>query len=176
MKIACWIVVLVMALGLTSVARAEEATGPEAFYGRYQGTGMARDPNVMAFGFDKRDFDMEIGAAQGGFFVAWTTVMQSVTGKEIKRKSTRVTFEPSGRPGIYIERAAAAGIANGFSWASISGRALTVRLLTILDDGTYEMQSYQRFLNKEGLYVVFRSDRDGALIKIVTAYLQKQAQ
>jgi hypothetical protein len=31
----------------------------------------------MAFGFDKRDFDVEIGAAEGGFFVAWTTVMQT---------------------------------------------------------------------------------------------------
>jgi len=175
MKAACWIVVLVTALGLTSVAPADEPKGPEAFYGRYQGTGIARDPTAMAFGFERRDFDAEIGAAEGGFFVAWTTVMQSLTGKKAKRKSTRMLFEPSGRPGIYLERDAAAGIANGYGWASISGETLTVWELAILDDGTYEVQSYQRSLEKDGLDLVFKSDRGGTLIKIVTAYLRKQA-
>jgi hypothetical protein len=177
MKIVRCIVVLVTALGLASIARAEDQkAAPEAFYGRYQGTGMARDPSVMAFGFDKRDFDVEIGAATGGFFVAWTTVMESPTGKVIKRKSSRIVFEPSGRPGIYLDQAAAGGIANGLGWASISGPELTVRLLTILDDGTYQVQSYQRSLNKDGLYLVFRNDSNGALNRMVTAYLRKQAQ
>jgi hypothetical protein len=177
MKIAGWIVALVVALGLGGIARAADQTpGPEAFYGRYQGTGLAQDPSVMAFGFDKRDFDVEIGAATGGFFVAWTTVMQSPAGKAIKRKTSRIVFKPSGRPGLYIDVAAAAGIEDGVSWAAISGRALTVRVLTILDDGTYQVQTYQRSLNKDGLYLVFRSDSDGALIRIVNAYLQRQRQ
>ena len=175
MKFACWVIVLALALGPTTAARADEATSPEAFYGRYQGTGMARDPSAIEFGFNKRDFDVEIGAAEGGFFVAWTTVSQSPTGKATKRQSTRIVFEPSARRGIYIEHAAAAAVPDGISWASISGQALTVRVLTILDDGTYELQSYQRSLTKDGLYLVFKSDRDGGLIRIVTAYLQKQA-
>jgi len=172
-----WMIALVAALGLAGIARAaDQAPGPEVFYGRYQGTGLAHDPNTMAFGFDKRDFDVEIGAAEGGFFVAWTTVMQSPASRETKRKTARIVFKPSGRPGIYIDAAAPAQIADGLSWASISGRALTVRLLTILDDGTYQVQTYQRSLNKDGLYLVFRSDGDGALIRIVNAYLQKQKQ
>ena len=176
-KFLGWIAVLVTAIGFADHAQAaDQPSGPEAFYGRYHGTGLARDPNIMAFGFDKRDFDVEIGAAEGGFFVAWTTVMQTPTGKETKRKSTRIDFVPSGRPGIYIDHAAATGIADGLSWASISGRALTVRVLTILEDGAYQVQSYQRTLSKDGLYLVFRSDGDGAIIRIVTADLQKQAK
>lgn len=170
------LVALVAALGLASVARAGEATGPEAFYGRYQGTGITQDPNAMAFGFDNRDLDVEIGPAEGGFFVAWTTVMRSLGDKEIKRSSARIDFEPSGRPGIYIEHAPATRNAEGFSWASISGGALTVRRLAILEDGSYEVQSYERSLTKDGLFLFFRSDRDGAVIKIVTARLQKQTQ
>jgi hypothetical protein len=56
MKMAGWIVALVVALGLGGITQAADQTpGPEAFYGRYQGTGLA---NVMAFGFDQRDFDV----------------------------------------------------------------------------------------------------------------------
>jgi hypothetical protein len=102
--------------------------------------------------------------------------MQSPASKAIKGKISRIVFKPSGRPGLYIDVAAAAGIEDGVSWAAISGRALTVRVLTILDDGTYQVQTYQRSLNKDGLYLVFRSDSDGSLIRIVNAYLQKQKQ
>jgi hypothetical protein len=169
MKLVCWTVMLVTALGLTSIARAADAIGPEAFYGRYQGTAIAHDPRAMAFGFDQRDFDVEIGAANGGFFVAWTTVMHATRGKEIKRNSARIVFEPSGRPGIYIHQASVSGL----SWASISGRALTVRVVAILDDGTYEVQTYERTLAKDGLQLLFRSDRNGTVIKLASAFSQK---
>jgi hypothetical protein len=174
MKLACWTVMLVTALGLTSIARAADAIGPDAFYGRYQGTAIAHDPRAMAFGFDQRDFDVEIGAVgNGGFFVAWTTVMHATTGKEIKRNSARIVFEPSGRPGIYIQQASAAERFSGLRWASISGRALTVRVLAILDDGTYEVQTYERTLAKDGLQLLFRSDRNGTIIKLASAFSQK---
>ena len=173
MKLACWTVMLVTALGLTSIARAADAIGPEAFYGRYQGTAIAHDPRAMAFGFDQRDFDVEIGAANGGFLVAWTTVMHATRGKEIKRNDARIVFEPSGRPGIYIQQASPSARSRGLSWASISGRALTVRVVAILDDGTYEVQTYERTLAKDGLQLLFRSDRNGTIIKLASAFSQK---
>ena len=107
MKISACIVALVLALGLTGTAQAaEQPPGPEAFYGRYQGTGLAQDPSAMAFGFDKRDFDVEIGASSGGFFVAWTTVMQSPAGKAIKGKTSRISStNPNG--GLTTSRPAA---------------------------------------------------------------------
>jgi hypothetical protein len=178
MKKVFWIAMLITALALTSIARAAETVGPEAFYGRYHGTGIAQDAHALTLGFDQRDFDVEIGPANGGFFVAWTTVIvtQSMRGKNVRRTSTRIVFEPSGRPGIYVQQAAATEIANGLSWASISGRALTVRVVAILDDGKYEIQTYERTLTKDGVRLLFRSDRNGSASKIVTAYSKKQAQ
>jgi len=173
MKLVCWTVMLVAALGLTGIARAADAIGPETFYGRYQGTAIAHDPRTMAFGFNQRDFDVEIGAANGGFFVGWTTVMHATTGKEIKRTNARIVFEPSGRPGIYIQQAHLAEPATGLSWATISDRALTVRVLAILDDGTYEVQTYERSLAKDGLQLLFRSDRNGTVIRLASAFSQK---
>ena len=175
MKIACWMIVLVAALGLGSVAKADQASTPDAFYGRYQGSGFTHDPNAALFGLGARDLDVEIGPAEGGgFFVSWTTVMQSPSDKGSKTKSSKVVFVPSGRPGIYTGRAeGTTATTDGMSWASIGDRAMTVRLLHILDDGTYEVQTYQRSLTDDGMFVFFRSDLDGATMKVVTAQLRK---
>jgi len=174
MKIACWMIVLVAALGLGSAAKADQASTPDAFYGRFQGTGFTHDPNAALFGLGARDLDVEIGPADGGgFFVSWTTVMQTASDKGSKTKSSKVVFVPSGRPGIYTGRAEGTAANDGMSWASIGDRALTVRLLRILDDGTYEVQTYQRSLTDDGMFVFFRSDLDGAVMKVVTAQLRK---
>jgi hypothetical protein len=176
MRTACWMIVLVVALGLASVAQADQASTPDAFYGRYQGSGYTHDPNAALFGLGSRDLDVEIGPAEGGFFVAWTTVMQSPGDKGSKSKSSRVVFTPSGRPGLYLGQSEGTKTAEGISWASIGDRALTVRLLRILDDGSYEVQTYQRSLTDDGMFVFFRSDLDGAVMKVVTAQLRKQAK
>jgi hypothetical protein len=174
MRIASLIVVLVAMLGLTSIATADSAVGPEAFYGRYQGTGITQDPNALLYGFEDRDLDVEIGPADHGFFVSWTTVVHPLTAKQATRNGTRVTFQPSGRPGIYVGHWAP-DTAKGIAWASIVGKVLKIRLLTILDDGGYEVQSYDRTLNQRGLSLLFRSDRDGAAIRIVSAMLEKKS-
>jgi hypothetical protein len=175
-KTVLCLVVFVAAIGCGTLARADDA-GPEAFYGRYKGTGFTQTPSVAYFGFDERDLDVQIGPEQqGGFFVDWTTVVRSLGEKEVKRNSARVVFEPSGRPGLYVERGAAARVTDGMSWASIFRTTLTVRLLTILDDGSYELQTYERSLKKDGMFLFFKSDRDGAVIRVVTASLEKQAE
>jgi len=174
MKIACWMIVLVAALGLSSVAKADQASTPDAFYGRFQGTGFTHDPNAALFGLGARDLDVEIGPADGGgFFVSWTTVMQTASDKGSKTKSSKVVFVPSGRPGIYTGRSEGTAANEGMSWASIGDRAMTVRLLHILDDGSYEVQTYQRSLTDDGMFVFFRSDLDGAVMKVATAQLNK---
>ena len=66
-------------------------------------------------------------------------------------------------------------MAKGIAWAAIAGKVLRIRLLTILDDGTYEIQSYDRALDAHGLTLLFRSDRDGTTVKMVSALLGKQA-
>ena len=176
MRIAWRMIALVTVLGFATVAQADEPTTPEPLFGRYQGIGITQDPRATFYGFEDRDLDVEIGPEYGGFFVSWTTVLRPFGNKEVERKSTRISFEPSARMGIYTERAGAMRSEDGLSWATISGGILTVRLLRILDDGSYEVQSYERSLTKDGLFLFFRSDRDGAVIRIVTSSLHKQTQ
>jgi hypothetical protein len=169
------LMIVALGLALAHVASAAD-TGPEAFYGRYQGRGIMQSPNSMYFGFTNRDLDVEIGAAEKGFFVEWTTVFRDVGEKHARRKMSRISFEPSGRSGIYIARNAAVDLSFGMSWATVIDGTLTVQVLTILDRGNYEMQTFERTLSKEGMFLYFRSDHDGQIIRIVTARLAKQTK
>lgn len=168
--------ILLVAVGIASsayIARAEDAT-PEAFFGKYQGSGITRDPNAMSLGLMDRDMDVEIGPEGAGFFVAWTTVFRDIfSDDEPRRNSARVAFVPSGRPGLYLAKDAGQRIAEGLSWASITGNRLSVRLLAIQDDGSYVVQTYHRSLSDVGLFLFFVSDVDGQTIRMVNAHLKK---
>ena len=116
----------------------------------------------------------EIGPEGEGFFVAWTTVFRDIfSDDEPRRNSARVAFVPSGRPGLYLATDAAQGLADGLSWASITGNRLSVRLLAIEDDGSYVVQTYHRSLSDAGLFLFFVSDVDGQTIRMVNAHLKK---
>jgi hypothetical protein len=163
-------VVLTLGVGL---AQAEDLS-PEAFYGHYKGSGSSRDPNISYYELTLRDLDVQIGPEENGFFVAWTTVIRDYWEKESRRRSDRVSFVPSGRDGIYMERSAADRVTEGLTWAAIKGDTLTIRVVAIMDDGSYAVQTYHRMLTKEGMLLHFLSDRDGQTIRMVTARLTKE--
>lgn len=174
-RIFVCLAVLVAFQGATALVNAGD-TDPKAFYGRFKGIGFTQNPSLSYFDFDQRDLDVQIGAVQGGFFVEWTTVIRTLDNAVSKRKTARVVFEPSNRPNLFVERGVSPHLSDGMSWASIAGSTLTVRLLTILEDGSYEIQSYDRTLTKTGLLLFFKSDRDGAVTRVVTATLEKQPE
>ena len=169
--LACLLLLVVIGLG---TAAHSVAAGPEPFYGRYKGTGFTQNPSLAYLDFDQRDLDVQIGPVQGGFFVEWTTVVRALDNTVSKRSTARIVFEPAGRPGLYVERGVAAHLADGMSWASIAGTTMTVRRLTIQADGSYELQTYDRTLTKDGLSLFFKSDHDGLVTRVVTATLEKQ--
>lgn len=166
-------VVVVGAFLASGGAQAEDAS-LEVFFGRFEGSGMTRNPNVAHWGFMDRDMDVEIGPEDDGFYVAWTTVFRKTFSDEkTHRNSTRVTFAPSGRPGIFLAKGASEQVAEGLSWASISRNVLSVRILAVQDDGSYVVQTYHRSLTDDGLALFFLSDEDGQTIRMVNARLNK---
>ena len=167
------LVVVVGAFLATDGAQAEDAP-LEAFFGRFEGSGMTRNPNVIHWGFMDRDMDVEIGPEDDGFYVAWTTVFrEAFGGGEARRNSARMAFMPTTRPGIFLAKGAAEGITKGLSWASIWRNVLSVRILAIQEDGSYVVQTYHRTLTDDGLNLLFLSDEDGQTIRMVNARLNK---
>ena len=127
-----------------------------------------------------RDLSVSIRPAkqEGRFFVKWTTVIHKANGK-MKRKVYNIKFARTQRPNIYSSAmkknvfggAVALDPLKGdpFVWARIKGDTLTVHALIISDDGGYEMQIYDRTINKAGLMLNYlRKDRGEVVRKIST--------
>ena len=105
-----------------------------------------------------------------GFIVDWSTVMNKIDGRLKKRTST-IAFRPTQRLGIYASAMKRDVFGNEvplnpvqgdpFVWATLIDNTLHIHRLYITDSGGYELQSYQRSLNSEGMTIQFSRYRDG---------------
>lgn len=174
LRVFSFLCVVTLALGATvSTAWAEDKNLPiEAFYGRYSGAGFTFG-DTGYYELQNRDLDVEIGPEGDGFFVAWTTVLRRPSDEKATRKSVRMTFTPSARKGIYLQRSAEKSIGEGLVWAAITGPMLTVRALTIEPDGSYVVQIYHRIIYENGMMLQYRSDRDSETIRLISGRLTK---
>ena len=168
------------ALSLAAPAQAQDAT-PKAFHGVYSGTGIARSKDSFYFGITMRDLDVEIRPADGGgFSVKWTTVLRqggTPENPDVRKKGTTLTFSPAeggklykgvGRTNAYSEE--------GLAWARINKRTLTIYIMTISENGKYNLQSYARTISGRGMDLEFTRIKDGETTRSVKAKLVKQAE
>lgn len=152
----------------------------KAFFGKFQGGGVAENDDSLYFGVTARDFDVAIQPADTGFSVTWTSVIRGggTPGKpETRRKTSVRTFKPSGRPGIWEAVDSKDPLDGGeLSWARIKDNTLTVYLMVIRDDGAYELQQYARTILPSGMEMVFTRQRDGDKVRSVKGRLVKIAR
>lgn len=162
--------------------RAPARTAPPlklaAFFGSFAGNGLADGDDNAYFGVTQRDLDVKISpAGDGGFTVAWTTVLREggdPKAPNIRRRATSMDFAPGPRPGLF--RAADNGdpLAGGMiSWARISGDTLTIHQFTVLADGRHEIQTYARTLSGSGMSLLYTRVVDGERTRRVRGKLVK---
>ena len=150
----------------------------EAFYGRFQGSGVAENQDSLYFGVTVRDLDVAIGPADGGFFVEWTSVIRGGGDPEkpdVRRRTSRAVFQPAARAGVYNVIPPGDPAAGGLMWARLKERTLTVHVMHVRPDGGYVVQSYDRTLAGTGMELKFVSVRDGEPVRQVNARLVKVA-
>jgi hypothetical protein len=164
---------LVVALAFGVAAAQAEDAAPEDFFGRYVGSSVAHSVNAADLSITLRDLDVEIGPEGDGFYVAWNTVIADPADDSLRRNQARVDFVPSGRPGIYSQRGAERELDERLSWGAIDADTLSVRTVSILDDGRYVVQTYHRSLVEDGLRLIFISDIDGQVVRLVNARLER---
>ena len=172
---------IVGALAMFAAGSAQAADlSIKAFFGKFQGGGVAENDDSLYFGVTARDFDVEIQPAGNGFSVRWTSVIRGggAPGKpETRRKTSVRTFKPSGRPGIWKAQESKDPLDAGeLSWARIAGNTLTVYLMVIRDNGAYELQQYARTILPSGMEMVFTRQRDGDKVRSVKGRLVKVAR
>ena len=150
-----------------------------AFFGKFQGGGVAENEDSIYFGVTARDFDVVITPEGEGFNVAWTSVIRgggTPGTPDGRRKTTSLAFEPSGRAGIWRAAASKDPVGGGQAgWARIKNTTLSVYLMIVLDDGAYEIQQYDRKILPSGMELTFTRLRDGDLVRTVKGRLVKVA-
>ena len=148
-----------------------------AFFGHFEGSGIAEDADSLYFDVTVRDLDVRIGPEGGGFYVEWTSVIRAggdPANPEVRKKTNRATFFPGAQASVF--QAQAGGDVLGgqpLNWARIAGNTLTINVFVIRDDGGYEVQSYDRTLDINGMTLEFTRIRDGEPVRKVEGRLVK---
>ena len=159
-------------------AKAAEQLSIEAFYGNFQGSGIARTDASDYFGLTLRDFDVTVRPEGTGISISWTTVLRQggdPDNPDVRRKSNNLSFVPSDLNGVY--RATKSGDAlagQPLAWAYVDGYTLTVHSLVVLDSGGYVMQTYNRTLSDMGMALEFISIKNGETARKVEGRLTKR--
>lgn len=154
----------------------------DAFYGHYTGTANEQ----LAGESECRDLSVTIEPKDDNFLIAWSTSVRRAN-KSLKKQHYSILFRKTRRGAVYasamrvnvfgkqIPMDPLAG--DPFVWARIHDKTLTVYALMITDDGSYDMQVYDRTLLPNGdLDLSFTRILDGHLNKELTATLHRVKQ
>lgn len=148
----------------------------DAFYGHFQGSGIAENEDSLYFGVTVRDLDVRIGPEADGFFVEWTSVIRGggdPNNPDVRKRSARVAFSPSDRPNVFTSKTATNAMEGGLIWARILDQTLTVNVMLVSDNGSYTVQTYNRTLSGTGMTLNFVNTADGEPLRQVEARLVK---
>lgn len=165
-----------------------------AFYGAWQGTGVAANADSLYFFVTPPDmgvdflpdappttviFDVEIAPADDGFAVTWTWVILNDGNPdhlERVRLDGSLTFEPSERAGVFEATNSGNPLeADVLSWARIDENTLSMHQMAVFDSGGFILLTYDWTLTSIGLEQGFTRLRDGEPIRSGTVRLTKIA-
>lgn len=162
-----------------SAARAAENLPIGAFFGTFSGGGVAENRDSAYFAVTARDFDVSIHAAGQGFRIEWTSVIRrggDPKRPDVRHRKAAKVLQPAKKPGVF--RCADSGNpldGKAMCWARIARNTLSLFLMTVDDDGIYELQQYDRTLSGTGMKLVFKAWRDGDQLRTVDGRLIKTA-
>jgi len=169
-------IALLLALAILSRMASAESDVAK-FYGKYEGQVTSDSQGEV----EPRDSTVEIAPHKNGFIVKWISVSHKAGGL-IKRKKYNIEFRTTRRRNVYKAgmRTNIFGASipldpmrgDPYIWARIDGPVLTVYALQILDDGSYEMQIYERTLTVQGLDIKYSRLREGKLLRSASGSLK----
>lgn len=178
-----------MSLRILAVAAALVLLAPAAgaqdrllapFIGTYVGTAQVFDETGAVE--EERDMDVTIAANQrDGFVITWINVTK-VNGRRdvpgVARRVEQVEFFPGDQAGIYVEETRGSLFearrqmdpmaGDPIRWASIADGRLGVFSIVLMEDGRYELQSYERILTENGIDIVYERIVEDEVVRRIT--------
>jgi len=150
------------------------------FFGAF--VGVAEVEDLPSGDTRQRDMDIVIQPyREDGFMIQWVNVTL-VDGRRdlpgVERRVQRVLFEPAEDRNFYVE----VEEGNPFRereetrpmrgdpvrWASLDGDRLHVYAFVVGEEGTYELQVYDRVLTEKGIDIEFRRIVDDVLLRRIS--------
>ena len=171
-----WLLFLVWLLPASDLAAQTRTI--DSFVGKWQGSGISKTSESLYFGETVRDFDVEIRRAGAGFTILWTTVLRQggdPDNPDVRRRSAEKTFRPSANGRYFVANSLPDPLSGqDYAWARLEDATLTVYIMTVGEDGLFNMQIYERTLLAPGMMLKFTRVRgsepartvEGRLIKI----------
>ncbi|NNG03469.1 MAG: hypothetical protein HKM95_05135 [Inquilinus sp.] len=137
---------------------------PDAFYGRWIGSGLAEGIDTRALELSPRDLDVSIEPDDDGFRVQWTTVIREAASPaaNTRERAASLTFQPTDRPGVFSAKESGNPQDGGvLSWARLAGDTLSVFQMAMTDRGGFAFTAYARTLTDTGMALEFSRFTDG---------------
>jgi hypothetical protein len=143
------------------------------FVGRFSGEAHS-EADDRFFVATLRDIEVDLEREGDGFRLAWSTLIYDDAGTP-RRRDNLLHFLPAAKPGQFRT----AETLEPFSgrpaaWAYVAGSALTVDLMAIHADGTYELQTYVRELTGDVMTLRFVRIAPGRLDLVVVGRLTRR--
>ena len=171
---------LVASVMIADSAQSQQNKSIPDFFGVYVGRAKTAGSDEV------RDLDVIIEPNKRGFSISWSAVIRpgekrAVPG--VKRRAFEQAFQNSREHSIF-EPIAAGTVFSGRKkqdfvggdpviWARIQKDMLSVYSLVVQEDGTYQLQVYDRILTPLGMDIHFRRYDDGILSRGITSSLAR---
>jgi hypothetical protein len=168
-------------MGLLAAGDADAAPAElERFFGAYVGVATVED--LKTGEVRQRDMDLVIEPYRDdGFAIRWINVTL-VDGRRdvpgVERRVQNVLFEKAEEREMYVEVTANNPFrereetrplhGDPVRWASLDGDTLHVYAFVVAEDGTYELQIYDRVLTEKGIDIVFQRIVDDEVLRRIT--------
>ena len=176
-----WIAAAIVVLAVVAECRtghADNALSIADFVGHFRGTAQVQAGDRF-FIQQMRDAEVDLRAEPDGFRLSWLTVIHLREGGQtkVRRRSAEMRFIAGPAPQQFHTREPLEPFAEKpTAWAYINGNKLVVHVLSILTDGNYELQTYERSVSGNVMTLHFSRLLPGHPELVVSGRLVRQPE
>ena len=173
------IIVLSCVVGMIHPGRAaEERLNIGDFTGHFRGEAQSQSDDRF-FIRQLRDLDVDVRRDGAGFSITWTTMIHpgQAADAQVRQHTTTLRFVPSAEAGsFHTSEPFEPFTGRPVAWAQIEGKALILHMLSVYEDGNYELQTYSRTLSGNVMTLYFTRVAPGSPEFVVTGRLTRDQQ
>jgi hypothetical protein len=178
---ACFTAAILVGIALitqTQLVRAAEELSIADFVGHFRGEAQVQAGDRF-FIQQLRDAEVDLRAEADGFVLSWNTVIyyDEADRTKVRRRNAEMRFVAGPKPNQFRSLDPLEAFAEKpAAWAYINGKTLVVHVLSILSDGNYELQTYERSLSGNTMTLHFFRVFPGRPELVVSGRLQRQPE